>query len=67
MLCYRRAIIAFDAEVSALFPKAFLACTLNVYEPPIVSPVTDVDTEVAPFTVTVFAAVPEPFKYAVTT
>ena len=38
-----------------------------MYEPPLVSPVTVADTAVAPFTVTVRAAVPEPFRYAVTT
>ena len=38
-----------------------------MYEPPAVSPVTVADTAVAPFSVTDRAAVPEPFRYAVTT
>ena len=38
-----------------------------MYEPPLLRPVTVADTAVAPFTVTDRAAVPEPFRYAVTT
>ena len=67
MLCYRIAITAFEASERALLPIAFRASTLNVYEPPLVSPVTVADTAVAPFTVTDRAAVPEPFRSAVTT
>jgi hypothetical protein len=67
MLCYRIAITAFEASERALLPIAFRASTLNVYEPPLVSPVTVADTAVAPFTVTDREAVPEPFRYAVTT
>ena len=67
MLCYRRAITAFDESERALLPIAFRACTLNVYEPLGVSPVTVADTAVAPFTVTDRAAVPELFRYAETT
>ena len=63
MLCYRRAIIAFDAEVSALFPKAFLACTLNVYEVPEVSPEIDPDTALLS-AVPVLATAVEPLRYA---
>jgi hypothetical protein len=60
-------VTAFDEEESALLPNALRASTLNVYEPPAVSPLTVADTAVAPFTVTDCAAVPEPFRYAVTT
>ena len=67
MLCYRIAITAFEASERALLPIAFRASTLNVYEPLAVSPVTVANTAVDPFTVTVRAAVPEPFRYAVTT
>ena len=63
MLCYRRAIIAFDAFESALDPMTFFASTLNVYEVPEVSPEIDPDTALLS-AVPVLATAVEPLRYA---